>query len=83
MSLEERSRAVGMLGAVVFILVYACKVWGYGDLNCIDKVHTDFLKHSLYVKKSTPHIMLYEDLGRFPLRILIRKSYWDLLQVSS
>jgi len=39
---------------VVPILLYACEVWGYGDLHLIEKVHTDFMKHILSVKKTTP-----------------------------
>ena len=39
---------------VVPILLYACEVWGYGDLNCIEQIHTDCLKHILHVKKSIP-----------------------------
>ena len=61
------------------ILLYACEMWGYGDLSLIEKVHTDFMKHILNVKKSTPHIMLYGDLGRFPLSIMIKKriiGFW-------
>ncbi|KAL4233948.1 hypothetical protein ACF0H5_005603 [Mactra antiquata] len=64
---------------VVPVLLYACEIWGYGDLSSIEKVQTDFLKYILHVKKSTPHIMLYGDLGRFPLDITIKKriiGYW-------
>ena len=64
---------------VVPILLYGSEIWGYGDLSMIEKIHTDFLKHILNVKKSTPHIMLYGDLGRFPLSIMIKKriiSFW-------
>ena len=64
---------------VVPLLLYGCEIWGFGDLNCIEKIHTDFLKHILNVKKSTPHCMLYGDLGRFPLSILIKKriiGFW-------
>ena len=39
---------------VVPILLYACEVWGYGDLHLIEKVHTDFMKYILSVKKTTP-----------------------------
>ena len=35
------------------MLTYGCEVWGLGDLSMIEKVQTDFLKHILYVKKST------------------------------
>lgn len=61
------------------ILTYGCEVWGYSDLNLLEKVHTDFLKHILHVKRSTPHIMLYGDLGRFPIHIAIKKrmvGFW-------
>ena len=57
---------------VVPILLYACEVWGYGDLNLIGKVHTAFMKHILNVKKDYSHVMLYGDLGRFPLSICIK-----------
>ena len=49
------------------MVLYGCEIWVYRDLNCIEKIHTDFLKHILNVKKSTHNGMLYGDLGRFPL----------------
>ena len=42
-------------------------------------MHTDFLKRILKVKKSTPNIMLYGDLGRVPLSTGIKKravGFW-------
>ena len=39
---------------VVPILLYDCEVWGYEDLHLIEKVHTNFMKHILSVKKTTP-----------------------------
>ena len=32
----------------------------YGDLSGIGKIHTYFMKYILNVKKSTPHVMLYD-----------------------
>ena len=26
------------------ILTYGCEMWGFGDISCIENVHTDFLK---------------------------------------
>lgn len=64
---------------IVPILTYGCEVWGFGDLSAIERIHTDFLKYILNVKKSTPHVMLYGELGRFPLSIVIKKriiGFW-------
>ena len=36
---------------VVPILLYGCEIWGFGDLSFIEKVHIDFLKYILHVKK--------------------------------
>ena len=64
---------------IVPILTYGCEVWGCGDLSTIDKVQTDFFKHILHVKTSTPHAMLYGELGRFPISLTIKKAYGKLL----
>ena len=67
---------------IVPILTYGCEIWGYGDLTIIERVHTDFMKYILNVKKCTPHIMLYGELGRFPIAITIKKriiSFWSKL----
>ena len=68
---------------VVPVLSHGCEVWGFGDLTDIEKVHTDFMKYILHVKNNTPNVMLYGDLGRFPLSAIVKKrviGYWfDLL----
>ena len=67
---------------IVPILTYACEIWGYKNLNIIEKVHTDFLRTILNVKKSTPLYMLYGELGRCPLSIHIKSriiGYWARL----
>ena len=70
---------------IIPILTYGCEVWGFGDLSAIEKVHTDFMKYILHVKKSTPHVMLYGELGRFPISVTIKKqviSFWSKLLLS-
>ena len=39
---------------IIPILTYGCEVWGFGDLSAIEKVHTDFMKYILHVKKVPP-----------------------------
>ena len=58
---------------IVPILTYGCEVWGYGKLKMIVKVHTDFLKYILNVKQGTSQSLLYGELGRFALYIVINK----------
>ena len=67
---------------VLPILTYAWEVWGFGDLSKIDKVQTDFFKHILHVKTSTSHMMLYGELGRFPISLIIKQrmvKFWGKL----
>ena len=48
----------------------------------LEKVHTDFMKYILNVKQSTPHVMQYGELGRFPLSLIIKKKlikFWSNL----
>ena len=62
------------------ILSYGSEIWSFGDLTTIEKVHNDFLKRILNVKKSTPHIMVYGELGRFPVSLHIKKriiNFWS------
>ena len=59
-------------------------MWCFGDISSIEKVHTDFMKYILKVKQSTSHIMLYGELGRFPLYLIIRKrtiKFWSNLML--
>ena len=64
------------------ILTYGSEVWGFGDLSSVEKVHTEFMKYNLNVKQSTSHDMLYGELGRFPLSLIIKTKimkFWSNL----
>jgi len=67
------------LGVMFSKKTYGCEVWGFGDLSMIEKVQTDFLQHMLNFKKSTLHMMLYGELGRFPISIFIKKENFGFL----
>ena len=61
------------------ILQYSCEIWGYGNIDIIERVHVKFFKQILYLKKSTPTYMVYGELGAYPLFIDIYSrmiSFW-------
>ena len=64
------------------MLNYASEVWGVDKGVNIEKLHLDFCKRLLGVKKSTCNIMVYCELGRLPLNAT-RKirviNYWSKL----
>jgi hypothetical protein len=59
---------------IVPILLYGCEIWGYENVNIIEKTHLKFLKLAAGLKMSTPSVMVYGELGRFPLKIKIQKK---------
>ena len=61
------------------ILLYGCEIWGFGNLDIIERVQLKFYKQILYLKKSTPSFMVYGELGAYPLFIDIQSriiSFW-------
>ena len=64
------------------ILLYGCETWGFGKNDIIERVHLKFCKLLLHVKTSTPNVMVYGELGRYPIDIDIKVrmiSYWSKL----
>jgi hypothetical protein len=65
------------------MMLYAAEVWGYAHLNTIETVHMFACKRFLNVNIRTPNIMVYGDLGRYPLYVdstLYVIRYWLKLQ---
>ena len=64
---------------IVPILLYGSEVCGFENLHVIEKIHLDFLKSILKMKKCTPHVMVYGEFGRYPLEMLVKVrmvKYW-------
>lgn len=53
------------------VLLYACAVWGYKNIEIIERVHLKNFKHILNLESCTPRYMVYGKTGRFPLYITI------------
>ena len=67
---------------VLIILIYACEIWGYEKLDEIEKVHNDFLRKITIARKSTSLYMLYGEIVRYSLEIVIKSrinGYWNRL----
>ena len=68
------------------ILMYASEIWGYENVDMIEKIHLNFLKRALKVRSSTPNYMVYGETGRFPLSVSIKLKmlcFWSRLLQSA
>ena len=68
------------------ILLYGCEVWGYGNVDILEKVHTKFCKFIFGVSKYSHNMPVYGELGRYPLSIKIKQRmvrYWSRILKSS
>ena len=65
--------------SVLPIILYGCEIWGYHNLNKLEKLHLKFCKLVLKLKRSTPDIMVYGETGRFNLEYYVNKriiNFW-------
>lgn len=66
--------------AVKPILLFGAEIWGYGNLDVLERIQLHFLKHILKMKNSTPNNMVYGETGCYPLQIDIEEriiSFWS------
>jgi hypothetical protein len=64
------------------ILLYGCEIWGFGNLDVLERVQLKFLKHILNVKSCTSNCIVYGETGTMPLSIEIKSrivSFWAKL----
>lgn len=62
------------------ILLYSAEVWGFENKGNIEKMHLQFCKKILKVRNSTPNFMVYGELGRLPLEIMVKQKlvlFWN------
>jgi len=64
------------------ILTYSSEIWGYEDCTLVEKIHCEFIRKVLHLRKSTPLYMLYAESCRYPIEITIKSrmiGYWNRL----
>ena len=56
---------------------YTNIVWSFSQANAIERVHLQFYKNILGVKKNTQNVFVYEELGRTKY---ITRRYFDIVK---
>jgi hypothetical protein len=67
---------------IISMLTYGSEIWGYENIDILEKLHALFCKLLLNLKTSTPNFMLYDELGEYPLNVTVKLkilSFWSRL----
>ena len=60
------------------VLLYGCEVWGFGNVEVIERVQLKFIKIILNLKRCTPNHIVYGEVGVYPLKIDIQTSMYHI-----
>ena len=61
------------------VILYGCEIWGFFEAKQLDTFYLRFLKHTLYVRKTTPTCFVYKECNVYLLyitRISRIINYW-------
>ena len=61
------------------ILTYGCEIWGFDQLDMLQKLQLKFYKIVLKLRMSTPSVMVFGETGHYPLWVKIKVRvlmYW-------
>ena len=64
------------------ILTYGCEVWGYENVQVLEKIRLQFCRNILKIRTSTPNFMSYGEIDRVPIDVVINVrmiSFWNKL----
>ena len=59
------------------ILLYGSEIWGFQNLDQIERFHRKFLKSLLKLNRSTANCMVYGEVGRQNVTAVIEKKLLD------
>ena len=65
---------------IVIPILYGCEIWGFTNLQVIERLHLKFCKMLLNLKKSTPNYMVYSAIGAKPFVNIVKSrmvNYWS------
>jgi hypothetical protein len=54
------------------ILLYGSEIWGFENIDIIERVHLHFCRFIWHLKQSTPNCMVYGELGRYPISVIMK-----------
>ena len=52
------------------IISYGCEIWGFHTVKDREKLHIQFCKTIIGVRKDTCNYYVYNEIGRFPMQIV-------------
>ena len=61
------------------ILLYGAEIYGFGNIDILERIQLKFLKHILNLKASTPTAMVYGETGIMPLKVDVQSrliTFW-------
>ena len=62
------------------ILTYGSEIFGFENLALLDKIHIKILKNITKCKRSKPSYIIYAELGRYQLGIVVKSriiEFWN------
>ena len=71
---------------ILSILLYGSEVWGFEEIQIIEKLHCEFLRTITKLRKSTSLYIVYAEPGGFPIKINVKSrilNYWFSLKNTS
>jgi len=66
---HERQVTIDLFDKLVLpVLTYGSEVWGFNHVCAVERIHLQYCKYLLGVKKCTQNDFVYGELGRKPLQ---------------